>query len=275
MHVIDERGETQTLFHKLVQDRNAVKRIAPKLKEAMELVRKGWKALRVILLDDCKVRTPRFFRQASNALLPFAVYLANNSDLARTERHRVVTGLHITLMAGVFGSAEARTGSISRTHCRSTGVFSLEKLAESVSVTRWISSLDGILKSHLDLTLNIGHGGGIVDDSPDGLERDHTFPKSLLATKEIPDGKIGHYANFHFVRQGDNRNKTDKPPHEWFKSPGKASAYSDQEMAERLLLWDLIQPYAFEKLLEVGGQRNREKAVQLCYICEDEFNALL
>jgi hypothetical protein len=265
----------ESRFHELVQDRNAVKRIAPQLEKAMDPVLKAWKSLRIILLEDCKIRTPRFFRQASNALLPFAVYLAFNPAIERTERHRIVTGIYIALMSGVFGSAEARMGSFTRNNCRPVGAFPLQKLARLVGATRWmVFDLESLLSSDLDLTLNIVHGGIILDNNPDALERDHIFPKSLLAAQGVTDAKINHYANFHFLRQKDNRNKTDKPPHEWFKSPGNAPVYSDQEMEERLLSWDLIQPGAFEKLLEVRGQRIREKALQLFHMTEQDFHNL-
>jgi hypothetical protein len=92
----------------------------------------------------------------------------------------------------------------------------------------------------------------------------------------FPDAQINHYANFHFLRQKDNRNKSDKPPHEWFKSPGQAPAYSDQELAERLISWDILQPGAFPQMLQVRGKRIRDKALSLFHMkSEEEFNALL
>ena len=150
----------------------------------------------------------------------------------------------------------------------------MEELAEVVSRTRWVFNLENLLSSHLDLTLNIAHGGVILDDNPDELERDHIFPKSLLAREKWPDAKINHYANFHFLRQKDNRNKTDKPPHEWFRAPGKSSAYTDQEMDDRLLSWDMIEPGAFAHLLESRGQRIRERALQMFHMSEESFNKL-
>lgn len=262
-------------FHKLVQDRNAVKRIAPNLAAAMEPIRRGWKQLAVILVDECKIRSPRFFRQASNALLPFAVYLAHNPHCDRTQHHRIVAGVYMALMSGVFGSAEARTGSFARKHCCGTGAFPLEKLGKLVSDVRWVLSLDNLLGQDLDLTLNIAHGGITLDANPDELERDHIFPKALLQREKVVDSQINNYANFHFLRQKDNRNKTDKPPHEWFKAPGEAPPYTDQEMDERLLSWDLVQPGAFPNLLEVRGQRIRDKALNLFHMDEEQFRALL
>jgi hypothetical protein len=45
-------------------------------------------------------------------------------------------------------------------------------------------------------------------------------------------------------------------------------------MEERLLSWELIQPDAFPKLLEVRGSRIRDKALKLFYMDEKAFNAL-
>jgi hypothetical protein len=45
-------------------------------------------------------------------------------------------------------------------------------------------------------------------------------------------------------------------------------------MEERLLSWDLVQPGAFPRLLEVRGARVREKALKLFHMTEEAFNAL-
>src|ERR1043165_2691390 len=261
-------------FHKLVQDRNSVKRIAPKLAGAMGPIQRGWKLLTVILVDDCKIRSSRFFRQASNALLPFAVYLAHNPNCDRTQRHRIVTGIYMTLMSGVFGSAEARAGSFAR-KCARSGEFPLQKLGKLVADIRWVKNLDDLLSLDLDLTLNITHGGITLDGNPDELERDHIFPRALLQKLGVADSQINHYANFHFLRQKDNRNKTDKPPSEWFKEPGQATAYTDREMDERLLSSYIIQPGAFSQLVAVRGQRIPDKALGMFHLNDSEFEALL
>jgi hypothetical protein len=102
------------------------------------------------------------------------------------------------------------------------------------------------------LTLNIVHGGITLDKNPEELQRDHIFPKSTLEADGRNWEEINHYANFHFLRALDNLNKTNKPPHEWFKNPGrKIQPCSEQDLKERLLTWDDLQPGNFDKMIGV------------------------
>lgn len=262
-------------FDRLVKDRERIERIAPTLKDALPKVDMAWMKLGVILRQNCRIHSPRFFRQGTNALLPFIVWLAEHPKVSQSEENALVTGIHIALMSGVFGGAEARMGGFARNECRSSGVFPLRKLARLVRSARPIANLDMLLGHHLDLTLNIAQGGVVLDGNPDDLERDHIFPKSRLAVQGMPASRINSYANFHFLRQSDNRNKTDRPPHDWFKQPGEnAAAYTDQDMEDRLLSWDLIQPGGFERLLDIRGKRIRDAACKLFHMSETDFDKL-
>ncbi len=265
----------ESRFDRLVRDRERIERIAPLLKKSLPKIEQAWIKLGVLLRQNCRIHSPRFFRQATNALLPFVVWLGEHPKLSQAEENTIVTGLHLALMSGVFGGAEARMGSFARKECRGSGAFPLKKLARLIQATRPITNIETLLGHHLDLTLNIAQGGVILDGNPDELERDHIFPKARLTEQGVPESRINHYANFHFLRQTDNRNKTDSPPHEWFKQPGEnAPAYTDQDMTDHLLSWDLIQPGAFEALLEVRGARIREAACKLFHMNEAEFNKL-
>lgn len=262
-------------FDRLVKDRDRIERIAPRLREGLPPIEKAWTKLVVLLRQNCRIHSPRFFRRATNALLPFVVWLAGRPSISQADEHALVTGIHLALMSGVFGGAEARMGRFTRRRCRGAESFPLGELATSVNRYRSISDLDTLLGYHLDLTLNIAHGGVVLDGNPDELERDHIFPKATLAKEGISDERANHYANFHFLRQTDNRNKTDRSPHEWFKQPGEgAPAYTDQDMADRLLSWELVQPGAFDTLLEVRATRIREAACKLFHMSENEFNRL-
>src|SRR5690606_30743745 len=109
---------------------------------------------------------------------------------------------------------------------------------------------EGLLVRHLDLALNIAHGGITLDNNPENLQRDHIFPRSTLEKQGTPPEITNHYANFHFLRGSDNLNKSDTAPHIWFKKPGDQPPYSDDDLKERLLSWELLAPDAFEKMLE-------------------------
>jgi hypothetical protein len=262
-------------FDRLVSDRERVRQLATRLEGAVAAVGPAWVKLGVLLRDRCKIYSPRFFRRATASLLPFVSYLAHNTEPNQTELRRLVVGVYIALMSGVFSGAEARMGKFTRRHCQTAGAFPLEALAREAAANRPIASLDQLLNAHIDLALNIAHGGITVDGNPDALERDHIFPKARLRDEGVDELLIHHYANFHFLRGKDNRNKTDKPPHKWFAEPGgDAPPYSDQDMADRLLSWDLVRDGAFNKLIEVRSARIRDAALALFGMNAETFDRL-
>ena len=130
------------------------------------------------------------------------------------------------------------------------------------------------LSKHLDLALNIAHGGITLDNNPENLQRDHIFPRATLEKAGTPSEKTNHYANFHFLRGKDNLNKSDTAPHEWFKKPGEQPAYSDDDLKERLLTWDLLQPGQFPAMLEERTKAIHNRALTLFGMKAADFDAL-
>lgn len=161
----------ESRFDRLVKDRDRIERIAPGLKDSLPKIEKAWLKLGVLLRQNCRIHSPRFFRQATNALLPFVVWLADHPKVSQAEENTLVAALHIALMSGVFGGAEARMGAFARNECRGASAFPIKKLARLVRATRPITDLDAMLGHHLDLTLNIAQGGVVLDGNPDELER--------------------------------------------------------------------------------------------------------
>lgn len=266
---------TETRFDRLVSDRNQVEHLAKKLPAHIDSVRRGWQLLGIILQDDCKIYSERFFRGGHNALLPFVLYLSGHPDLLLADRRKIVLGIYIAIMSGIFGSAEARMGAFARNTIASADSFPIKELCDLTRREYGIGSLEDLLRRQIDITLNIIHGGITPDPTnPDQLQRDHIFPKSRLSEESYDYDQIYHYANFHFLRAVDNLNKSDKPPHEWFRNPGKAPPYTDQDMAGRLLTWEDIEPGNFAKMLVDRGKRVREKAEQLLGFSEEEINTL-
>ena len=73
----------------------------------------------------------------------------------------------------------------------------------------------------------------------------------------------------------DNLNKSDKPPNEWFRCPGKGVApYSNQDLEDRLLSWNDLEPDNFMSLIETRGKKIRKRAEQLFGLTEEEFDSL-
>ncbi len=265
----------ETRFDRLVSDRRQVEQLASRLSSSMPDVKRAWEMLGCILTDDCRIYSERFFRGGHNALLPFVLHLAKHERLEADDRRRVAVGIYLSIMSGVFSGAEARMGWFARNRVSGADEFPLADLGALVRREYGIDSLDSILRRHRDLALNIAHGGITLDKNPENLQRDHIFPKSKLEKAGYPYEMVNHYANFHFLRGSDNLNKTDRDPHEWFRSPGKnVPSYSDRDMKERLLEWDELEPGCFETMIERRGKRIRLKAEELFGMSEDDINAL-
>ena len=96
------------------------------------------------------------------------------------EKRRLVVAVYVALMSGIFAGAEARMGAFARKECVKGKPFPLENLCRMVAQYYGITSLETLLTRHLDLTLNIAHGGISLDNNPENLQRDHIFPRSTL-----------------------------------------------------------------------------------------------
>jgi hypothetical protein len=265
----------ETRFDKLVSDRKQVELLATKLPVYIPAIKRAWQLLGCILMDDCKIYSERFFRGGHNALLPFVLYLSQHDSLTLADRRKIVIGVYLSIMSGVFSGAEARMGAFSRNKIAGVSPLPLTELTALVKREYGIKSLDDLLRRHLDLALNIAHGGITLDKNPEELQRDHIFPRSKLEQDKIAYEKINHYANFHFLRATDNLNKTDKNPDDWFRNPGKnATPYSEQDLEERLLCWDDLNPGQFETMLERRGKKIRQQAEELFGMKEDDFDRL-
>ena len=266
---------SETRFDKLVADRGKVESLATELPALLPSVQDAWRALTVLLLDDCKISTERFFRGGHNSLLPFVVYFVNNPRPSDSEKRRLVVGVYLALMSSVFAGAEARMGGFARNECRRAGPFPLEKLARLVATQYGISGIDSLLSRHLDLTLNIAHGGITPDEkNPENLQRDHIFPRATLEKAGTSAERTNHYANFHFLRGKDNLNKSDTPPHEWFKKPGDQPPYTEADLNARLLTWDLLQPGKFGELINTRSKQIQDRALKLFGSDEASFDRL-
>ena len=237
-------------------------------------VQVAWQSLTLLLMDDCKITSERFFRGGHNSLLPFVLYFVRNPTPSPAEKRRLVVAVYAALMSGVFAGAEARMGAFARRECVKGKLFPLGKLTRLVAAQYGVSSLEALLARHLDLTLNIAHGGITLDNNPENLQRDHIFPRATLEKEGMSPERTNHYANFHFLRGRDNLNKSDIPPHEWFKKPGERPPYSDDDLKERLLTWDLLQPGRFPAMIEERSKLIHERALTLFGMKAADFDAL-
>ena len=265
----------ETRFDKLVNDRKQVEQLALRLPSHISVAKRAWELLGCILMDNCRIYSERFFRGGHNALLPFVLFLSKRETVTNDDRRKIVIGVYLSIMSGIFSGAEARMGAFAKNNVASAQSFPLDELVALIKREYGIKSLDDVLRRHLDLALNIAHGGITLDKNPEELQRDHIFPKSKLEKAGYAYEVVNHYANFHFLRGSDNLNKLDKDPHDWFRNPGKnISPYSDKDLQERLLEWEDLNPGQFESMIEKRSRKIRTKAAELFGVTEEEFNAL-
>jgi hypothetical protein len=265
----------ETRFDRLVADRKQVETLAQQLPAHIPAIKRAWEMLGCILSDSCRIYSERFFRGGHNAFLPFVLFLSMHEQLSNDDRRKIVIGIYLSIMSGIFGGAEARMGAFAKNKVVSAKPFPLGDLVALLKREYGIKSLDDLLRRHLDLALNIAHGGITLDNNPDDLQRDHIFPKSQLEKSGYGYDKVNHYANFHFLRGADNLNKLDRPPHEWFRKPGSnVPSYSEKDLEDRLLTWEDLDPGQFEAMLERRGKKIREKAEMLFSLKEEAFNSL-
>ena len=165
-------------------------------------------------------------------------------------------------------------GALARNKVADAPSFPLHDLVALVKREYGINSLDDLLRRHLDLALNIAHGGIKLDKNPDELQRDHISPKSRLEKAGVGYDKVNHYANFHFLRSADNLNKLINLRTNGSESPATMFRRTRKGISRRLLTWKDLEPGQFDSMIERRGKRIREKAEQLFGVKEDAFNAL-
>jgi len=194
----------ETRFDKLVNDRKQVEQLASRLPSYIPAIKRAWELLGCILIDNCRIYSERFFRGGHNALLPFVLFLSERENVTHDDRRKIVIGIYLSIMSGIFSGAEARMGAFAKKEVANARSFPLDELVTLIKREYGIKSLDDVLHRHLDLALNIAHGGITLDKNPEELQRDHIFPKSKLEKAGYPYDKVNHYANFHFLRGSDN-----------------------------------------------------------------------
>jgi len=264
-----------TRFDRLVSDRDKVEKLAKLMPTHLSAMQTAWQTLVVLLVDDCKITSERFFRGGHNTLQPFVLWLFKNPTPTPSQKSALVAGIYLALMSGVFAGAEARMGTFVRNDVMKAGDFPLARVAHLARYHYGLTSLEDLLKSHLDLALNIAHGGITLSGNPDELQRDHIFPRATLVKEGKSEEVASYYANFHFLRGKDNLNKSDTPPHEWFRTPGKGlDPYTAQDLAKRLLRWELLDPGAFEKMIEERSEGIKKRAALLFGMEVGAFDAL-
>ena len=259
-----------TRFDSLVRDRKGATEVGKRIRAHIPIVTEGWLRLTQILTDKCSIMSGGIFSNNYMPLLPFVVFLARRKSMDDRESQRLAGSIYVALMSGVFSRAEARMSNFSK-QADPNQEFPIGRLIRLVQQFSDVWSVEDLLRKNLNLTLNIVHDGLTIDDDPQEHERDHIFPRSTLLKEGRAPLEADHFANMHFIRKQDNRNKTNISPDVWFKSPGSAPPYSETDLQARLISEEMIQPGNFEVLIDQRSKLIKAKALSLFSMTETDF----
>jgi hypothetical protein len=117
---------SETRFDKLVGDRIKVEKLAEILPNEIPSIQRAWQMLSVILTDDCKIYSERFFNGGHRSLLPFVLYLSQVKLLSNADKKKIVIGIYLAVMSGIFAGAEARMGGFTRNVIKGAKEFPLK-----------------------------------------------------------------------------------------------------------------------------------------------------
>jgi hypothetical protein len=145
----------ETRFDRLVENRKQVETLAQELPAHIDAIKRAWLMLGCILVDSCKIYSERFFRGGHNALLPIVLFLSQKETLSSEDRRKIVIGIYMCIMSGIFSGAETRMGTFAKKKVADASSFPLQDLVALLKRVYGIKSLDDLLKRHLDLALNI------------------------------------------------------------------------------------------------------------------------
>jgi hypothetical protein len=75
-----------------------------------------------------------------------------------------------------------------------------------------------MIRRNVSLALHLVQGlsGSAVKYDDNLPEVDHIFPRATLRERGLDESAINHFANFWILARGKNRNKSDKPPADYF-----------------------------------------------------------
>jgi 5-methylcytosine-specific restriction endonuclease McrA len=184
----------------------------------------------------------------------------------RLDHHRVPNAEMGRLRLGFF--LLAFTGAVSRYGDSRINrlIHELKPLADNRDTTfplkkvaDWIHSWnepyeisEDLIRRNPTLALHLVQGlsGGDVNYSDNLPEVDHIFPRATLRDRGLDESIINHFANFWILARGKNRNKSDKPPAQYFAD------VPDVELKRALIDRDLLVFDQYQEFI-----KSRAKAI--------------
>jgi hypothetical protein len=178
---------------------------------------------------QCKCQSSRLLGN-STTLVPIVHYLHGlpRHDVPDEQVDRLRSAVYLFGLARPFSRyGESRVGNFVRTaldaRAPNDHSFPLEVALRRVRGWESIESIEGLAEANHLLTLHLiqGLSGARVQYSRNSPEVDHIFPRSELRKRGQDEDYINDLANFWILAQGKNRNKSNRPPKEYFANVAK------------------------------------------------------
>ena len=178
---------------------------------------------------ECKCQSSRLLG-SSTTLVPIVRYLHTlpRHEVPDDQVDRLRTAIYLFGLARPFSRyGESRVGNFVRTaldpRAENDHSFPLETAIRRVRDWENIESVEGLAEANHLLTLHLiqGLSGARVQYSRNAPEVDHIFPRSELRKRGQDEDDINDLANFWILAQGKNRNKSNRPPKDYFANVPK------------------------------------------------------
>jgi len=177
----------------------------------------------------CRCQSSRLLGN-STTLVPIVHYLFGlpRHEVPNDQADRLRSAVYLFGLARPFSRyGESRVGNFVRTALDARDAddhtFPLEVAVQRVRDWEKIESVEGLSEANHLLTLHLiqGLSGARVQYSRNAPEVDHIFPRSELRKRGQGEDHINDLANFWILAQGKNRNKSNRPPKEYFADVAK------------------------------------------------------
>jgi len=243
------------------------------LEEKFDRIGNSIKSCMDFLINEAKIRCDGILR-SYNALIPLIYWIFKQNGRPRIPRSEYETIKYFIYMSlytrATIRYADSRIDKLVYDYWEKVDShFPIEESIQFIKDNERSTEInEELLNLNIDLTLNILQDGVSLDPGYSGNkpERDHIFPRNLLKD-HYPQDKINHFANFWFIPMSMNRNKSDKPPLEYFRRVFKCEGESlrrkllKEKVLPRGASLDLLKMKNFEKFINARGEMILKKVM--------------
>jgi hypothetical protein len=207
------------------------------------------------------------------ALVPFVYYFfyQEKHRITNAEIPRARRALYFFGFSRAFSRyGDSRAGAFIRDELKprvtaGDSTFPVEQAAGWVAHWEGLPFGEGLLQRNPLLTLHLiqNRTGASVQFDGNLPETDHIFPRSILRSKGHDESAINHFANYWILAREKNRNKSDRPPSEYFAD------VPDAEMKRALIDRDMLDFRRYSTFIKSRAEKIVQKVAEKLDIVVD------